>query len=347
MSSATLAEPTPVRGSAATNRPQQNPGWVVSPGFDLVFLANIYWVILLWPGLLPEGRTALSTEFWAIYFLIAPHRWLTLALVAIDSDRREGRTWIFVGLAVVAALMVGGVWTITGAFTCLAVLDYLWNAWHFASQHQGVLRMYTRKAGGGPDWLERHLLRGFLGYVLIRTAGWTTGWVEGVSGGRGWLDLLDLVAIAVPVAVLGVNLVGMSLTRIGKLCYLVSLLGLYSTLLLALRYDWRVGVIALTAAVSAFHATEYLAVVTHYARRRVDVGSDGAFRFVARQWVGLLAVYAIALGGVGVWLEHPSSGLAELWVGLNLWAAFLHYAFDGLIWKLRRPATAVALGVGA
>ena len=38
------------------------------------------------------------------------------------------------------------------------------------------------------------------------------------------------------------------------------------------------------------------------------------------------------------------AGLAAAWQGLNLWAAFVHYAYDGMIWKLRRPETAAALG---
>ena len=46
-------------------------GWVVSPAFDLLFLANVGWVLLLWPGLARADRT-LATEFWQLYFLTAP-----------------------------------------------------------------------------------------------------------------------------------------------------------------------------------------------------------------------------------------------------------------------------------
>jgi hypothetical protein len=44
-------------------------------------------------------------------------------------------------------------------------------------------------------------------------------------------------------------------------------------------------------------------------------------------------------------MSRPENGVVVLWQGLNLWASFVHYAFDGMIWKLRRPATAAALGV--
>jgi hypothetical protein len=93
-----------------------------------------------------------------------------------------------------------------------------------------------------------------------------------------------------------------------------------------------------------FHAVEYLAIVTHYAQRRRTSGSAGAFRKMAQQWYRLLALYLIALGIVSATVELQS--VPDWWVGLNTAVAFLHYAFDGMIWKLRRPATAQALGVG-
>lgn len=315
---------------------------MAGPAFDLLFLANLGWPLLLLPGLLPEGSRELHTEFWAVYFLIAPHRWLTLVLVATDPDRREGRGPLFVGLAVAAAAVVAAVYAFTGAFVCLAVLDYLWNAWHFASQHQGVLRLYDRKCGGGLQWLERHGLRLFLTYTLVRTVGWVTGWLDGDA--RQGLGLADLALLTVPVALLGANLRVLSRRRLPKLVYLTSVLTLYGLLLLALRNDWQGGVIALTAAASLFHATEYLAVVSHYARGRKRGGSPGLFHRMAGLWLGLLGAYAVLLGLVGAWMADPTAGVPSLWIGMNLWAAFLHYAYDGLIWKLRRPATAAALG---
>jgi hypothetical protein len=37
--------------------------------------------------------------------------------------------------------------------------------------------------------------------------------------------------------------------------------------------------------------------------------------------------------------------VAEIWLAVNLWAAFLHYAYDGMIWKLRDAGTSKTLGV--
>lgn len=342
----------PVNSSPATPPTSPPAGWVVSPAFDLLFLANVLWPLLLLPVLLgaddfvrADGH--LQTEFWAVYFIITPHRWMTLFLVAADPDRRDGRTALFAAFAVAFAVLVFGVWALTEALTCLAVADYIWNSWHFGSQHHGVLRMYARKSGGGPDWLERYGLRLFVVYTLLRTAGWSTGWVEADTASKWWMNAVDLSFLAIPAALLAANLAGATRTRLPKLLYLGSLLALYGGLLLSLRSDWANGVFVFTAASSLFHSVEYLAVVSHYARRRTEVGSDGLFRQVAKRWVAVLAVYAVILGSIGVWAGEAGGPMTRLWLAVNLWAAFLHYTYDGYIWKLRRPATATALGVSA
>ncbi len=64
---------------------------------------------------------------------------------------------------------------------------------------------------------------------------------------------------------------------------------------------------------------------------------------MARNWTRLLAIYLIAFGVVSASVEL--GGIPDWWIGLNVAVAFLHYTYDGMIWKLRRPATAQALGV--
>src|SRR5262249_39745344 len=117
-----------------------------------------------------------------------------------------------------------------------------------------------------------------------------------------------------------------------------------SALLVALRVRSGPLVLALTAAAATFHAVEYLALVTHYARRRAEHGSAGPFRVLAKHWTGLLAAYVLVVGLMAAAIQP---GGATWWLGLNLWASFVHYAYDGLIWKLRRPETARALGAAA
>src|SRR5262245_38981000 len=318
-------------------------GWIVSPVFDLLFLASLGWLLLLLPGFATRADTVI--DFWQLYFLTLPHRWITIILVVTDRDRRGGKDRKLTLIAVLAAILVLGAYVGTGAFLCLAMIDYIWNAWHFGSQHAGVLRMYSRKVSGGVEWLERWGVRGFVTYTAIRAAGWTTGWIEADATSLLWLRSLDLLVLLIPAALLLTNLGGAGRDRVGNLTYLGSVGALYTGLLLSLQFGWVKEIIVFAAAGSMFHAVEYLAIVTHYAQRRGTVGSDGPFRVLARYWLLFLAVYAVALGSIGVWMSRPDSGFLVFWQGLNLWAAFVHYAYDGMIWKLRKPETARALGV--
>jgi len=210
-----------------------------------------------------------------------------------------------------------------------------------------LLRIYTRNVGGGVPWLERWGLRAFVTYGALRAAGWLTGALEANESQLAALRVLDLAVLALPAALLFTNLPGLSRARVGKLAHLVSVCALYSGFVLSLSFGWARGIVAFAAAGSLFHAVEYLAVVTHYAHRRETVGSASAFRALARNWVLFLGAYVLVLGSFGAWASTPESGLFVLWQGLNLWAAFVHYAYDGMIWKLRKPETAAALGVTA
>src|SRR5262249_4143561 len=162
-----------------------------------------------------------------------PHRWITLVLVATDTDRRGGQERKLGIIAALFAVLVIGAFLGTGAFLCLAVVDYVWNAWHFGSQHAGVLRMYSRKVGGGNEWLERWGVRGLVSYTSIRAAGWTTGWIEADTDSLPWLHALDVLVLVIPAALLLTNLRGITRDRIGKLAYLGSVCLLYSGFLLS------------------------------------------------------------------------------------------------------------------
>lgn len=326
----------------AVKRP--SAGWLVSPAFDLAFVANLGWLLLLLPGAANDFDTVAS--FWQIYFLTLPHRWITILLVALDPDRRAGRTSTLVGIAFAALALLFGVYAITGSLTCLALVDFVWNAWHFGAQHSGVLRMYSIKAGAGPCTIERWGLRIFVCYTLLRTAAWTTGWTIGDSLLEQGRNVVDGLVLLLPVAVIVATLSNGRAT-FGRSIYLASVVGLYAGLLVAIVIGSEGFVLPLMGASALFHAAEYLAVVSMYANRRRAIGSPGRFRSLAESWVTFLLLYIVALGSLGIVLEGAGSQWAEVWLAVNLWAALVHYAFDGLIWKLRAPATAQALGAEA
>ena len=316
--------------------------WLVAPAFDLLFIANLGWVGALLFGVYASEDVA-PIEFWQMYFLTTPHRWLTLFLVVLDPDRREGRGFLFASLPALFLCILLAVQFSFGVLLCLAMIDYIWNGWHFAAQHTGVLRIYGRKLGEPPLHVERHGLRVFVFYVILRTAGWSTGWLEHSAEGTLILHGADALIGLIGLTVVVNELRAPSSCRLPKRTYFASVVALYGLLLLALAVRWTAGITVLTVAAAAFHAIEYLGLVTHYAWQRRTIGSAGAFRSIARNWLVFLAGIIIVIGAADWLLRSPGRGW---WVGVNLWAAFLHYAYDGLIWKLRKPATAQALGAG-
>src|SRR5262249_33828533 len=158
-----------------------------------------------------------------LYFVTTPHRWITLGLVALDPDRRDGRGKQFAVLAVLAGVLVLGIHAANGAFICLLLVDAVWNGWHFAAQHQGVLALLGRAAGApGQRWDVRWGVRFFVCYVIARTLGWTTGWLEARPE---WADVLawcDFAALAVPATLLVRAVAGCSRRQLAQTVYLTS-----------------------------------------------------------------------------------------------------------------------------
>ncbi|MEY2611486.1 MAG: hypothetical protein RL069_297, partial [Planctomycetota bacterium] len=116
--------------------------WLHSEQFDCLWIANLYWPLLvLVVATLGGGSTV---DFWQLYFISAPHRWLTLLLVGIDKDRRSGITGKLLASSILLAFALLVVRFQTGMLLCLGVVDYIWNAWHFASQHSGILSIYGK-----------------------------------------------------------------------------------------------------------------------------------------------------------------------------------------------------------
>jgi hypothetical protein len=292
--------------------------WIASAPFDLFFIANIAWPLLLIPGVSTGNDTAV--DFWQVYYLTLPHRWITLFLVVADPDRRSDRTWLLVSMALMSAAVVTGAYFGSGAF------------------------LYSKKSGGGNSWLERWGLRCFLFYVIVRTSSSMLWKLESDTLASTIANLLDWTVLVLPCALVATNIFGLHRERLPKFIYLVSVVSLYSFYLLASHFQLSSFILCLATAAALFHAVEYLAIVSHYANRRREVGSGGLMRMMSEHWMLVLTVFVICLGTIGVWASSPSRGYETIWQGANLWAAFTHYALDGVIWKLRRPETAMALG---
>ena len=198
--------------------------------------------------------------FWQIYFLSTPHRWLTLLLVATDPDRRQGRTRFFIGLAIVFAILVVGTRVATGSLLWLAVADYIWNAYHFASQHAGVLRIYGRMAGGGRPRLETLILRVFVTYAALRLTSWIIGWTTDVPMISSVIRTADWIVVAMPIGLCVLELLNRPWQRWGKVLHLGSVTALYSSLIFTVRdghMNWTLDLVVASAALASSSANSF------------------------------------------------------------------------------------------
>jgi phosphatidylglycerophosphate synthase len=119
--------------------------------------------------------------------------------------------------------------------------------------------------------------------------------------------------------------------------YFASVSLMFLSLLYAAHLERRQLVIQLSLASAVFHSIEYMAIVmwsstTPKYRERHDVMGN-----LARSWLSFLTFFILFLGVTNYLIAE---GYEETWILINLIVAFLHYAFDGMIWKSRKKKRA-------
>ena len=307
--------------------------WLVGPWFDALLIANIAWPLVLFAQLGEGFYGGEGVQFWQLYFITTPHRWITLFIVFLDRERFRERKVAFVALAAGFAAICLGVRLTTGTLTCLLTIDYVWNAWHFASQHHGIYRIYARRSPPAPTTavtIEKWLMRAFLLYVILRVAGATWPHAAWEAG----LQRLDWAVLAVPAWLVVKDFMSTRSGSSGRRLYLVSVCALYVSLLAAVHLRQPALILSLATASALFHAIEYLALVSWATRQRhaARPAQMGLLGNIAARWLFALAGFVLILGAAGWLLDQH---LMQSWLLLNVIVAFLHYAYDGLIWRQR------------
>ncbi|MCI0360402.1 MAG: hypothetical protein L0211_18150 [Planctomycetaceae bacterium] len=316
---------TPVATSPAAR------GWLFGPWLDALLVANVAWPVLLLAQWTDGFSGQAGLQFWQLYFITTPHRWITLALVFLDRERLGERWQAFLAVAGMVVVVCLGVRLSTGALTCLLAVDYVWNAWHFAAQHHGIYRIYGRLSEPSRTsglFLEKWSLRLFLLYVILRVAGATWSHAELES----WLATIDWLVVVVPLGIVFWDLARATSASLGRTLYLVSVCTLFLAMLWAVHTSRPRLVLSLATASALFHAIEYLTLVGWSVARRHGTLGDrmGILGYLAPRWAIALAIFVVILGSSGWLLDQH---LLAPWLFLNVIVAFLHYAYDGMIWR--------------
>jgi hypothetical protein len=156
------------------------------------------------------------------------------------------------------------------------------------------------------------------------------------------LGALDLVMLAIPIGMVGIELSVFSLRRLPKLLYMTSFFSMWSSVLWTAHGHRDELCSVLLAAVTIYHSVEYLAMVSYYAWQRQELGSEGLFRRMAVNWTVIFSWYVL---GCGLLYSLGNAFFVTACYAVNTWASLLHCAYDGIMWRLRDAETARVFGV--
>jgi len=317
--------------SPMTNQPPVARGWLLGPWLDALLVANVAWPLVLLVQFGEGFSGQASLQFWQLYFITTPHRWITLALVYLDRERLGERRASFLAVAGAVVAVCLGVRIGTGTLTCLLAIDYIWNAWHFAAQHHGIYRIYGRLSEPARTQgllVEKWSLRLFLLYVILRVAGATWSYPELETR----LMTIDWFVVVVPLGLVIADLARTHRGSLGRSLYLISVCAMFLIMLWAVHTSRPRLVLSLATASALFHAIEYLTLVGWSGARRHGTLGDrmGLLGYLAPRWAIALTIFLVILGSSGWLLDQH---LLQPWLFLNVIVAFLHYAYDGMIWR--------------
>jgi len=236
-------------------------------------------------------------------------------------------------------------------FTLLAAFSVIWTMYHVLMQKYGLLRIYSRKSGRQTSRNDLALVFAWFFAVflsLLATHGVRDQLVRRFSEWRAIFDVAEpilgampaiaglsvLFAVGVTVAYVRVELAGGSSGP--KVAAIGSLMALYA----AMFWDPEAGFLIFGFS----HSIEYLAFVNVFSRRkylRRAPDSSAMARAISLQ---PLSVGAFFVGGTAIYLFWAGqSDLTLEWYIVG--SSFLHFLYDGWIWKVSKPAVAEPLGI--
>jgi hypothetical protein len=186
---------------------------VRGPVWDAIFMQNALWLLLLvlW---LAYGRADPSAgPLDLLYFGLTALFWIS---------HRFGSTWLvyateayrpllraqplrFIAIPLLVAVLCFAIllpgdaalpWTRAQRVIALAIVDYVFNTWHFGAQHFGALSLYRSRAGRSASRTTRRLDRLFalgVGGALIFIADMLAG---SISYPQQWLGPLPAWVVA-------------------------------------------------------------------------------------------------------------------------------------------------------
>ncbi|MEC9049037.1 MAG: tetratricopeptide repeat protein, partial [Planctomycetota bacterium] len=334
--------------------------WFRSPSFDFALILCV--PFLTWP-LVAAANDAWGPVVMAQLILLTAtgHYFATFVRAYGDRELFARFRVRFVAAPVVLALTCVGMF-VGGYGAQLMVVVTAWAFWHWLAQAFGFARIYDSKVGSfdaRTALLDKALVvAGFVGTATL---------TDGAVATFGKLALDAGMALPAPATVAALQ----SVVGVGVLVVAVAYLAnLVATIVAGRPWSWQKQLMHVTTIgyywfafawlpnvliahvlYELFHDIQYFAItwITCQGRSRrpgVTRWMRSMFRpswLAAAVFIGTM----VALGGVDALGRHSfDAGMPRnVWLGVFVTLALLHYYYDGFIWKARESALGADLGI--
>jgi hypothetical protein len=333
--------------------------WIYRPSTDLLLAFGWvpFYLVAHWLSAQRDYDHALRTTVTWTLVLSLVHQPLTLLLVYGDSSQRMLRRRLFAWTPVVAVTVV--VIAVGLDLWLIVPVAAIWNTLHTVQQRYGICRVYGRKSGYGDARLDRLLLFSWLGTAILVAGALpsTTDQLGRVSLGSRNAQAVEAltrirpyaVALLVPAGLIALAALALTVAqerRAGNDANPAKWLYLGGTLALivGIATDPLAGLVAWIVA----HTIEYLVIVQRTMASRYGSAASrtplGVLARGGRRWWLLAGFLTLALGIDRGLVGHvPTDAYLTVIYTLGV----LHFVYDAVIWKTRRPAVAADFGIRA
>lgn len=312
--------------------------WIRNPLTDLTFF-SFGWIPVFLSLIVFKEHIGFIILF--VLMFTSVHRHYTFALVYGEKEEFEKRKALYVLLPIMAVL-VTFVSLYLDSFPILVALSVLWVLYHSVSQKYGITRIYSRKAGYGEAWIEKGVIFSWFVYLFFALMEKEKGTLHQYPVGEvilslvgdylGYLTLISYFLLAV--AVFFTLLFAYQEFKNRHQLSTAKVLYVFSTLLLYFIFFHSLVVGFIVFGFS--HALEYIAFVNIFVKSKYKKKPDSSSPLAMaskKQWLysALFSVGILVLSLLGMKLNE--NAFLIYIVG----SSFLHFIYDGLIWKVRRP----------
>ena len=312
--------------------------WIRNPATDLTFF-SFGWIPVFLSLIVFKAHMGVIILF--VLMFTSVHRHYTFALVYGEKEEFEKRKMLYILLPIIAVLVTFASLYLD-SFQILVALSLPWVLYHSVSQKYGITRIYSRKAGYGEAWIEKGVIFSWFVYLFFALMEKEKGTLNQYQGSKvilsyvgDYLDYMTLISyFLLAVAVFFTLLFAYQEFKNRHQLSTAKVLYVFSTLLLYFIFFHSLVVGYIVFGFS--HALEYIAFVNIFVnskyKKKLDSRSPLAMAS-KKQWLysSLFSIGILVLSLLGMKLNENAFMIYI--VG----SSFLHFIYDGFIWKIRRP----------